>query len=86
MAVILDTALIIRRRTELGITARALARFLNVTLAVVRLLELGSNHDEISRALVVRLAAGLGVDVETLLCSPHPQPSASEDDNDDAVA
>jgi len=54
MAVILDTALIIRRRTELGITARALARFLNVTLAVVRLLELGSNHDEISLALVVR--------------------------------
>jgi transcriptional regulator with XRE-family HTH domain len=64
---ILDGALIRRRRQELALSHRELARSLGVTSIVVFAAEKGTNHDALSLGFVVKLAAALAVDVVDLV-------------------
>lgn len=63
----LNTGLIVRRRIELGLSVRTFAKQLGVTGAVVRNLEAGSNHTELTIGLLARLATTLAVDITDLL-------------------
>ena len=60
---LLDTSLIASLRHTKSLTQRALARRLNVSSLVVKNLELGNNHTELTLSFIAELAAALG-------CSP----------------
>lgn len=68
----LDTNLIVRRRHELGLSQRHVARQLGVTSVTVVALEAGTNHDDLPLRLVQRLADTLACDVASLLASAGP--------------
>ncbi|UOY01642.1 helix-turn-helix domain-containing protein [Blastococcus sp. PRF04-17] len=67
---LLDVELICRRRSELRLSRRDVAKHLGVTTAVVSRLESGVNHAEQPLALLLRLAELLGVDLADLLPRP----------------
>ncbi len=84
---ILDAALIRRRRAERGLSAREVAKHLGVSGPVVSAIEAGTNHNDVSLAHWLRLAAALEVEPVTLLAPSHPghqpptaAPAAAEDD------
>lgn len=84
MRPILDAAAIRRRRQELALSQRALAKTLGVTLVVVRGLEDATNHDVQPLGLVVDLADALGVPVAHLLAEPSETPAARPNATADA--
>lgn len=74
---ILDGSAIRRRRLELGISERALARRLGVTSGVIAALEKGTNHRVLTVGMVDALAIELGVAISALLpARPDPEPEA----------
>lgn len=87
---LLDVELVRRRRTELNLTRRALARHLgDVSPAVVGRLENGGNHEELPLGLLARLAATLGVDLPTLLggrSAGRDTTASASDQHEDARA
>lgn len=78
---VLDTALIVRRRTELGLSQRSLAAECGFTTAAMSHLERGRNHEELTLRKLHRLAAALAVPMQTLLVPPET--SGSEPGVDD---
>jgi transcriptional regulator with XRE-family HTH domain len=68
--VTLDTALIRRRRRELGWSQREVGRRIGVSSATVARLEDGANHDELPLRQLVRLTDVLAVDPADLLARP----------------
>lgn len=71
---LLDTALLRRRRTELALSHRAVARHLGVTSATAARIEDGRNHAELPLRLLCRLADLLAVDVADLV-GQQPEPT-----------
>jgi len=67
MSLHLDCAMLITRRTELGLTQRALARILGVSSPTVARLEAGSGHADMTLRFVERLACALAVSPQALL-------------------
>lgn len=77
---ILDGPAIRRRRESLGLSQRSLASSLGVTGNVIRLLEAGGNHDDLTLGFLTRLAGALAVEPTTLLSRPtDEQPSGPVD-------
>lgn len=81
---IVDADRVRRRRAELGLTVRGLAKHLKVTGAVVTRLESGDNHPDLPLGLLVRLAEVLAVDLPTLLVQSRPACDAVPDADQDA--
>lgn len=76
---ILDVALVRRRRRELQMSKRQVADQLGVTVMTVSRLEKGENHEALSLALVSNLAGVLSVDLGRLCRSaPAPVPRRSD--------
>lgn len=76
----LNTTLIRTRRRELGLSQRAVARRLAVTLGVVSNLEAGTNHDDLPLGLLAKLAGELALDLSQLVAADGErteQPDAS---------
>lgn len=82
---LLDGQAVRRRRLELGISERGLARKLGVTAGVVKALESGRNHQSLRLGSVNALAAELGMTVEALLAT-HTAPVTSPGDVSDLAA
>jgi transcriptional regulator with XRE-family HTH domain len=74
--VLLDTTLIRTRRMELGLSQRAVARRLAVSPIVVKAIEGGTNHRDLSLGLVADLAEVLAVEFTTLIARPGTSESA----------
>jgi transcriptional regulator with XRE-family HTH domain len=83
----LNTDLIRRRRIELRYSHRRLAAELGVSGAVIRGLEDGFNHEDVTVGLVCRLADALCCEPATLFNLPPTghSPKAVDDPADDAV-
>lgn len=62
----LDTALITRRRIELGLSQRALSAECGFTNVTISLLESGRNHEELTIRKLGRLADALGLPIGAL--------------------
>jgi transcriptional regulator with XRE-family HTH domain len=62
----LDVELVVRRRTELGMSQRALAAEAGMTSAALSILEAGSNHAEVTLKTARRLADALGLPLRAL--------------------
>lgn len=85
---LLDVDLLRRRKAELRLSRRDIAKHLGVTTAVVGRLETGVNHGEQPLALLLRLAELLAVDLADLLpgtgrTRPDPDGSDSRADRPD---
>ncbi len=82
---ILDAPLIRRRRAELGLSVREVAKHLGVSGAVVTAIEAGTNHNEVSLAHLFRLAGVLAVESTTLLTAEKAErPSAGPTETPEA--
>lgn len=81
----LDAALIRRRRAELGLSTRTVAKHVRVSPNVIVAIEAGTNHDDISVAHLYRLADVLAVNVTTLLLSARPPQTVGDDEDVAAV-
>lgn len=80
----LDHSLIHRRRTELGLSQRALAAQINSTGSFVRNLESGGNTRDLSLVQVARLADALALDITEILQSrPDEAPAGPGTGGDD---
>lgn len=80
----LETARIATRRHELGYSQRALARHLGVTGAVIAAIEDGTNHDQLTLALLRRLADTLALPLPALLADRDTsRPDDHADDGGD---
>lgn len=72
--------MIVRRRTELGLSQRALGREAGLTSVAVSILEAGQNHAEVTLRAAKRLADALGLPLQSLVVggdadkSSEPQP------------
>lgn len=86
---ILDGSFIRRRRAELGLSVREVAKHLRVSGPVVSAIEAGTNHDDVSLAHLLRLARVLAVESTTLFAAeaasrppdgPAKVPEAAEAD------
>ena len=66
---LLNTRLICTRRRELGLSQRAVARRLAVSLGIVSNLEAGTNHDDLPLSLVAKLADTLALDLSQLVAA-----------------
>lgn len=71
--------LIRTRRSELGLSHRALARRLGVNALLISRLEDGANHDELNLRLLSRLAELLAVDLADLLATSRRPSDAAVD-------
>ena len=80
---ILDKALIRRRRAELGLSARAIGAALGVSGSVVVRMESGQNHPDLTLGVVAQLAELLGVNVADLFLASNNRERAG-DVGDDA--
>lgn len=74
----LDVDLIRRRRAELGLSQRALGAQLNATASLVRSLEAGTNHAELTVAQINRLATALEVELPSLFAPSSPTPAGPD--------
>lgn len=74
----LDIALIVRRRHELALSHRAVARHLGVSAGTVKTLEEGSNHADLPLRLLVRLAEILAVEPAQLLRTAETADSSKD--------
>jgi transcriptional regulator with XRE-family HTH domain len=81
----LDTALIIRRRTELGLSQRAVAREMGMTSAAMSVIESGRSHSELTLRNAGRLAAALAIPLRALVRAEDHESEASEETRDDVV-
>jgi len=72
---LLNAELIRRRRLELGLSLREVAKYLGGTAQVVLGIENGSNHERITVAVLANLAELLGVDPADLLAVTEPPKS-----------
>jgi transcriptional regulator with XRE-family HTH domain len=77
---ILNTAMMRRRRAELGISARQLATMVGMTSPSYVAVENGGGNPDIGLDAAVRLAAALGVSLDYLVRTAPPA-----EDNDDVV-
>ena len=83
----LDIDLIVRRRHELGLSQRHVARQLGVTPVTVVALENGTNHGDLPLRLIARLADALACDITDLVDRPRPHGDDRDDPDDgDPVA
>jgi transcriptional regulator with XRE-family HTH domain len=80
----LDTALIIRRRTELGLSQRAVARETGMTSAAMSVIESGRSHSELTIRSAARLAAALALPLRVLVRAEDHE-SEPPDAHDDVV-
>lgn len=77
---LLDTRTIIRRRQNLRMSQRQVAKQLGVSLPVVTRLEAGTNHEELPLHVVLHLAETLAVRVEQILTDrPDVDPEGASD-------
>lgn len=87
---ILDVDLVRRRRRDLGISRRQLAKHLGVTVMVVVSIEAGRNHHTLTLGMVGRLAQVLAVQLTDLVRRPDSTadsgPSQDEGGENDLVA
>lgn len=77
---LLDVALIRRRRRELGLSLREVARHVSVSAAVIERLEDGTNHNDLPLALVAALADTLAIPRQDIWAQPHPADTDTADD------
>lgn len=77
---LLDAALIRRRRRELGLSLRGVARHLNVSAAVIERIEEGINHNDLPLALAAALADTLAIPRQHIWAQPHPADTDTADD------
>lgn len=90
---ILDVEAIRRRRAEAGLSHRAVASALGVSSSVIKRLETGTNHPDLTVGQLARLADLLAVNVADLITKPRrspdgPDPSPADEtspDDDAAV-
>lgn len=82
---LLDHDLARRRRQDLALTERELARLLGVGGAVVRGLEQGRNHETLPLGLLARWAELLGVQLALLLTEPDGEVQPTEPDDAAAI-
>lgn len=75
---ILDVELIRRRRVEVGLSHRAVAAGLGVTSSVIKRLETGTNHLDLTVGQLTRLAELLAVDVADLIATTRPNPDGAD--------
>ena len=73
MTILLNAARVRARRLELNLSERQLSAITGLGQSVVRSLEAGTNHKDLTLGEVTRLAAALAVDVTQLLT--HDQPA-----------
>jgi transcriptional regulator with XRE-family HTH domain len=66
---LLDAAVIRHRRAELGISSRVLAAQCGVTPPSIAALEAGTNHNDLSVAMLVKLAKALALDPSDIILS-----------------
>lgn len=75
----LDTQLIVRRRHELGLSQRHVARQLGVSPVTVAALESGTNHHDLPMRLVARLADTLACELVKLIAPEHQNGRDADD-------
>jgi DNA-binding XRE family transcriptional regulator len=81
---LLDTALLRRRRVELGVSIRALADQVGMSPPAYTALENGHGHGTLELAVLVRLSRALGVDVNELVRGTGNTQPADEQSDDAA--
>lgn len=79
---ILDGQAVRRRRLELGMSERGLAKRLGVTAGVVEALESGRNHQALRLGMVESLAIELGLTVSALLATRTAGPPSLDGPSD----
>ena len=72
MTTLLNATRIRARRLELNLSERQLSAITGLGQSVIRSLEAGTNHRDITLGELTRLAAALAVDVAQLLNPDHP--------------
>jgi transcriptional regulator with XRE-family HTH domain len=82
LPVLLDALLLRTRRLELGVSGRDLSRQIGCTPTLLTALENGTNHDELTLGLVLRLHRELGLDAPPALRLAEQQPERGEDGHD----
>lgn len=75
--VLLNGAVIRRRRFELGLSERSLAKPLGVSSATIARIEDGTNHKDLPLGLVVRMADELGLSLGDVLLVEEPDDAHS---------
>lgn len=78
MTHLLDAARVRARRLELGLSERQLSAVTGLGQAVVRGIEAGTNHKDLTLGDLTRLAAALTMDVTQLLTAAGPPPSGDD--------
>lgn len=73
MSTLLNAGLVRARRLELGLSERELSAVAGLGQSVIRSLEAGTNHHDLTLGEVHRLAATLTVDVTHLLARDQPE-------------
>ena len=88
MTTLLNAALVRARRLQLGLSERQLSAVTGLGQSVIRSVEAGTNHKDLTLGDLTRLADALAVDPPQLLTSQttRPDPAAGEDDEDVSAA
>ncbi|WP_052666747.1 helix-turn-helix domain-containing protein [Nitriliruptor alkaliphilus] len=83
---LLNADLCIRRRQELGLSQRELARRMGMTAAVIERIEAGTNHNDLPLAMVAALADALALDIRDMVTPDPPSREPSDQDVDQLAA
>jgi transcriptional regulator with XRE-family HTH domain len=77
---LLNADLCIRRRQELGLSQRELARRMGMTAAVIERVEAGTNHNDLPLAMVAALADALALEIRDLVTPDPPTREPADQD------